>query len=72
MIDYTREIQVTLQDFRREALTRFIHEFMMILTAEGYTFEDLLDAIATWAAEKPELEEVVKRLEEAELEMRRR
>jgi hypothetical protein len=69
-MDYKREIRSTLQDFRRQALSQFMNEFMQALTAEGYTFEDLLDAVTTLASEKPELEAVVKHLENAEKEIR--
>lgn len=69
-MDYKQEIRYTLQDFRRQALTEFVGEFMVILTSEGYTFQDLLDAVTSWAAKMPELEEVVKHLENAEQELR--
>jgi hypothetical protein len=59
-----------LQDCRRDGLTQFFNEFITVLIAEGYTFEDLLDAITNWACEKPELEDVVKHLEDAEQKMR--
>ncbi|MDZ8240574.1 MAG: hypothetical protein RMZ69_26060 [Nostoc sp. ChiQUE01a] len=59
-MDYNQELRLTLQDFRRQALTQFIHEFMRILISEGYTFEDLLDAITSWVALNPELEDVVR------------
>ncbi|MFN6538322.1 MAG: hypothetical protein RM021_018505 [Nostoc sp. EkiNYC01] len=59
-----------LQDCRRDGLTQFFNEFMTVLIAEGYTFEDLLDVITSWASEKPELEDVVKHLEDAEQKMR--
>ncbi|MEH2467834.1 hypothetical protein [Nostoc sp.] len=59
-----------LQDCRRDGLTQFLNEFMKVLIAEGYTFEDLLDAITNWASEKLEFEDVVKHLEEAEQKVR--
>ncbi|PHJ69120.1 hypothetical protein VF14_02995 [Nostoc linckia z18] len=59
-----------LQDCRRDGLTQFFNEFMTVLIAEGYTFEDLLDAITSWVALNPELEDVVKHLEDAEQKMR--
>ncbi|MFN6474351.1 MAG: hypothetical protein RMY36_032360 [Nostoc sp. SerVER01] len=59
-----------LQDCRRDGLTQFFNEFMTVLIAEGYTFEDVLDAITSWAAKTPELEDVVKHLEDAEQKMR--
>ncbi|MHC5897302.1 hypothetical protein [Nostoc sp.] len=33
---------------------------MQVLTAEGYTLGDLLDAVTSLVSEKPELESVVK------------
>jgi len=54
-----------LKDHRREGLTRFFNEFMTVLVAEGYTFEDLLHAAADWASERTELEEVAGYLEDA-------
>ncbi|MFN6472577.1 MAG: hypothetical protein RMY36_023290 [Nostoc sp. SerVER01] len=59
-----------LQNCRRDGLTQFFNEFMTVLIAEGYTFEDLLDAITSWASDKLELEDVVKHLEDAEQKMR--
>ncbi|MEH2067862.1 MAG: hypothetical protein V7K47_06800 [Nostoc sp.] len=69
-MDYEREIRCALQDLRCQALTQFMGELMQILTVEGYTLEDLLDAVTTLVSEKPELESVVKHLENAEKEMR--
>lgn len=70
MMDYEREIRFTLQDLRCQALTQFMNEFMQVLTAEGYTLGDLLDAVTNLVSEKPELESVVKHLENAEKELR--
>lgn len=59
------EIRHTLRAFRREALTQFINEFMIILVQEGYSFEDLLEAITNWTNQNPKLAPAVKHLEEA-------
>lgn len=45
-MEYEKEIRLTLQGFRRQALTQFMGEFVQILDDEGYTFEDLLNALA--------------------------
>ncbi|MBW4480735.1 MAG: hypothetical protein KME54_28830 [Tolypothrix brevis GSE-NOS-MK-07-07A] len=37
-----------LQDCRRIGLTQFFNEFMPVLISEGFTFEDVLHAIALW------------------------
>lgn len=39
-------IRLALSRFRRQALTQFLGEFVQILDDEGYTFEDLLNALA--------------------------
>ena len=54
-----------LQDHRRQGLTEFLNEFMVVLVDEGYRFEDLLHAAANWASERTGLEEVVGHLEKA-------
>ncbi|MFN6472595.1 MAG: hypothetical protein RMY36_023380 [Nostoc sp. SerVER01] len=59
-----------LQDCPHDGLTQFFNEFMTVLIAEGYTFEDLLDAITSWASDNLELEDVVKHLEDAKQKMR--
>jgi hypothetical protein len=58
-------IRYGLKDCRREGLTQFFKEFMPVLLSEGYSFEDLLHAIANWASEQPRLEKVVGHLEKA-------
>ncbi|OKH14840.1 hypothetical protein NIES592_08155 [Fischerella major NIES-592] len=58
-------IRHSLQDSRRDGLTLFMNEFMTVLLSEGYTFEDLLHALANWASEQPRLEEIVGYLEKA-------
>ncbi|MHC5819377.1 MAG: hypothetical protein ACYT04_26735 [Nostoc sp.] len=54
-----------LQDCRRSGLTQFFNEFMPVLISEGYSFEDVLRALANWADEQPRLQEVVGHLEKA-------
>jgi hypothetical protein len=54
-----------LEDCRRRGLTQFFNEFMPVLVSEGYTFEDVLHALANWASEQPRLDEVVGHLEKA-------
>lgn len=54
-----------LQDHRRQGLTEFLNEFMVVLVAEGYKFEDLIHAAANWASERAGLEEAVGHLEKA-------
>jgi hypothetical protein len=46
LMEYEKKIRLTLQGFRRQALTQFMGEFVQILDDEGYTFEDLLNALA--------------------------
>ena len=65
-------IRHALEDSRREGLTSFINQFMVLLVAEGYKFEDLLHALANWADEQSGLDEVVKHLESAINEVRQK
>lgn len=58
-------IRYGLRDSRRDGLTQFVREFMPVLLAENYTFEDLLYALANWASDQPRLDEVVNYLEKA-------
>ncbi|MHC5717364.1 MAG: hypothetical protein ACYTX0_35930, partial [Nostoc sp.] len=60
-----RGVHNGLKDHRRLGLTQFINEFMVVLLSEGYSFEDLLHALANWADNQPRLEEVVGYLEKA-------
>lgn len=55
LMENTEAIRQTLQDFRREALTKFMLELLKVLKQEGYTFEDLLEAIANIVHSSPEL-----------------
>jgi hypothetical protein len=64
-LESQRGIRHGLQDSRRAGLTQFFNEFMPVLLSEGYTFEDLLHALASWASEQPRLDEVVGYLEKA-------
>jgi hypothetical protein len=41
-------IRFALSSFRRKALTQFMGEFVQILNDEGYSFEDLLNALANY------------------------
>lgn len=60
-----RGIRHSLQDSRRDGLTKFIEELMPILQSEGFTIEDLLHSLANWLSSKPHLEEVSGYLEKA-------
>ena len=54
-----------LQDFRRDALSKFIDELMPILKSEGYTLEDLLHALANWSSKQSQFDDIVGYLEKA-------
>lgn len=55
----------SLEECRRQALTEFLSDFMDLLIEQGFTLEDLLDALANWTYQQGELEEVVKCLEQS-------
>ena len=64
-MENTEGVRHTLQDLRREALTRFMGELIPLLRQEGYTYEDLLIALTNWTDQQMGLAEAVKHLEEA-------
>ncbi len=64
-MENTEGIRHTLQDLRREALTRFMSELIPLLRQEGYTYEDLLIALTNWTDQQLGFKEAVKHLEDA-------
>ncbi len=63
-------IRSALRNFRREGLTIFLEEFMELLAQEGFSFQDLLQALASWSfRSKLKPDSVTKHLEDAALEI---
>jgi hypothetical protein len=63
-------IRSALRSSRRQGLTIFVEEFMELLIKEGFSFQDLLEALASWSfRRKLNPESVVKHLENAASEM---
>lgn len=60
-----RVLSAALQECRARALVAFAGEFITILQSQNYTFGDFLDALAEWAASKPQYREAVQHLEKA-------
>ena len=60
-----KSIVYALRDCRNAALADFVADFIVILDAEGFTVEDLLGALATWANNEPQFEGIIKYLEDA-------
>jgi hypothetical protein len=74
MIDSEQKtsIRTALRDSRREGLIKFVEEFISLLEQEGYSFQDLLEALAAWMfRQRPNPEEAIKHLEDAALELHR-
>ena len=70
--DQQTHIRTALRDSRREGLIKFFDEFIILLEQEGFSFQDLLEAIAIWMfRQRPNPEEVIKHLEEAAMELSR-
>lgn len=68
----SQSIRNALRDSRIEALTIFLGDFVNLLHKEGFSVEDLLDAISKWmCAHKTAPDSVVKHLEDAVMEMSR-
>lgn len=65
-------IRNALQNSRREGLAIFLEEFMGLLDQEGFSFPDLLEALASWSfRRKFKPNSVIKHLEDASLEIYR-
>ncbi len=63
-------IRNVLRNSRREGLAIFLEEFMELLVQEGFSFQDLLEALASWSfRRKLNPSSVVKHLENAASEM---
>ncbi|MEH2034047.1 MAG: hypothetical protein V7K67_31315 [Nostoc sp.] len=74
MIDSEQQshIRTALRDSRREGLIKFVEEFVTLLEQEGFSFQDLLEALAAWMdRQRPNPVEVIKLLEDAALELHR-
>jgi hypothetical protein len=74
MIDSEQQthIRTALRDSRREGLIKFFDEFITLLEQEGFSFQDLLEAIAVWMfRQRPNPEQAIKHLEDAALELHR-
>jgi|GEM_PF-6273558 len=56
-------IRHLIEDIKSEAIEKFVAELMTELLRQGFTFADVLDALATWSSEL-RADEVVKKLEE--------
>ena len=54
---------------RREGLSVFVEEFISLLAQEGFSLEDLLQAIASWLYRTKGNVEVIKHLEDAALKL---
>ncbi|MFN6572427.1 hypothetical protein [Dendronalium sp. ChiSLP03b] len=50
VIDSEQQISIrtALRDSRREGLIKFVGEFIALLQEEGFSLQDLLEAIAGW------------------------
>jgi len=64
-------IRATLQDFRQQGLKNFVEEFLVLLQQEGFSFQDLLAALASLAHEQPNSQLLVRFLEDAATEAQR-
>ncbi|WP_375495380.1 hypothetical protein [uncultured Nostoc sp.] len=69
MIDSEQKISIrtALRDSKREGLINFVEEFITLLDQEGYSFQDLLEAIVGYCYRLPESmpDSVTDRLEDA-------
>ncbi|MEH1808482.1 hypothetical protein [Nostoc sp.] len=66
-----QSIRNALRDSRIEALTLFLGDFIKLLTSEGFSLEDLLDALVKNLEQKTVPDSAIKHLEEAATELSR-
>ncbi|MEH2070052.1 MAG: hypothetical protein V7K47_18135 [Nostoc sp.] len=74
MIDSDQKISIltALRDSRREGLINFVEEFITLLNQEGFSFGDLLEALAGWGyRQQPNPDEVIRHLEDAASQLSR-
>ncbi len=72
MIDSEQQtsIRTALRDSRREGLINFMEDLIELLHQEGYSFQDLLEALAGWGyRQQSPTDEVIRHLEDAALEL---
>jgi hypothetical protein len=60
-------IQDALQECRERSLAMFVDEFMEILSQQGYSLEEFLWAMASWAYSQSNSNETVYYIERASL-----
>lgn len=66
-----QSIRNALRDSRIEALTLFLGDFIKLLASEGFSIEDLLDALVKNLEQKTVPDSAIKHLEEAAIELSR-
>ena len=66
-----QSIRNALRDTRIEALTLFLGDFIKLLVSEGFSLEDLLDALVKTLEQKTVPDSAIKHLEEAATELSR-
>lgn len=73
MIDSEQKtaIRTALQDFRQQGLKNFVDEFLVLLQQEGFSFNDLLVALASLAHGQKNSQMLVRFLEDAATEAQR-
>ncbi|HYW17926.1 MAG TPA: hypothetical protein VE956_01205 [Nodularia sp. (in: cyanobacteria)] len=72
MIDSEQQLHIrtALRDSRREGLINFVEDLIELLHQEGYSFQDLLEALAGWGyRQQLPTDEVIRHLEDAALQL---
>lgn len=72
MIDSEQKISIrnALRDTKREGLINFVEDLIGLLDEEGFSFQDLLEALAGWGyRQQPPTDEVIRHLEDAVSEL---
>lgn len=63
--DLQENLLLIVESAQRQSITWLVAELMAILLRHGYTLEHLIEAVADYAEQNPELESAVGYLEEA-------
>jgi hypothetical protein len=65
----TQSLEQAVADVRQQALSQLVRELMVCLKKQGFDFDHLILAMVDYADQRPDWQEVVKRLEEASSEV---
>lgn len=69
--ELTKHLQEALALTKQQALSQFVNTLAAVLRAQGFTLDQLIDALADYADQRPEFQGAVKSLEDASMAITR-